>query len=256
MRAQTAAFARRVDRRESAIRAATRSRTRQGGGVGAGISSILSFAVGVAVSPVPILAGILMLFSARARVSGPVFLLGWVLALGVFSGVAFALGEAGDASSGGTTSDSIAWSKIVFGLILLGLAMRSWRRRPAPGEAAPMPTWMAGIDGFTPVKAFGIAVLLAGVNPKNLMLSVAAGTSVSALGLTSTQSAVSLVVFVVVASLSIAIPVLWFLLGGAKAQAGLHSFRDWLTLHNDAVMALLLLVFGVSLISQGIPSLG
>ena len=54
--------------------------------MGQGISEVLTFAVGVAISPVPIIAVILMLFSARARVNGPMFLLGWVFALGAVSG--------------------------------------------------------------------------------------------------------------------------------------------------------------------------
>ena len=39
-----------------------------------GIGAILTYAIGVAISPVPIIAVILMLFSARARVNGPMFL--------------------------------------------------------------------------------------------------------------------------------------------------------------------------------------
>jgi hypothetical protein len=188
-------------------------------------------------------------------VNAPVFLLDWVLALGVVSGAAYALADAGDAATNETTSNSVAWGRILFGLLLLGLAVRTWRRRPAPGEVAPMPAWMTGIDGFTPMKSFGVAVLLAGINPKNLMLSIAAGTSVAALGLPTSDSVVSLVAFVVLASLTIAVPVVGYLVGGERAEAGLQSFRDWLSAHNDAVMAVLFLVFGVSLISQGIPPL-
>ena len=40
---------------------------------GEGIGEVLTFAIGVAISPVPIIAVILMLFSQRARVNGPVF---------------------------------------------------------------------------------------------------------------------------------------------------------------------------------------
>ena len=67
--------------------------------MGQGISAILGFAVGVAISPVPIIAVILMLFSERARVNGPVFLVGWVVALAVVSGVAYAVADGGDAST-------------------------------------------------------------------------------------------------------------------------------------------------------------
>ena len=49
--------------------------------MGRGMGEVLTFAVGVAISPVPIIAVILMLFSRRARVNGPVFLPGRVLAL-------------------------------------------------------------------------------------------------------------------------------------------------------------------------------
>ena len=45
------------------------------------IAEVLPFAIGVAIVPIPIIAVILMLFSARARVNGPLFLLGWVAGL-------------------------------------------------------------------------------------------------------------------------------------------------------------------------------
>ena len=101
--------------------------------MGQGISAVLTFAVGVAISPVPIIAVTLMLFSRRARVNGPMFLLGWVVALAVVSGVAYVLADQANAATDNTTSDTIAWGKIVLGVILLLLAARNWRHRPAPG---------------------------------------------------------------------------------------------------------------------------
>ena len=50
--------------------------------IGQGISEVMVFAVGVAISPLPIIAVVLVLFSDRARVNAPVFLLGWVVWLG------------------------------------------------------------------------------------------------------------------------------------------------------------------------------
>jgi hypothetical protein len=44
--------------------------------VGRVISEVLTFAIGVAISPVPIIAVILMLFSQRTKVNGPSFLVG------------------------------------------------------------------------------------------------------------------------------------------------------------------------------------
>lgn len=66
---------------------------------------------------------------------------------------------------------------------------------------------------------------------------------------------VSLVVFVGVASITIAVPVVYDLIGGESAAATLDRLKDWLRFHNTAVMAVLLLVFGVDLIAQGLPGL-
>ena len=64
-----------------------------------------------------------------------------------------------------------------------------------------MPKWMAGIDALKPGKALGLALSMAGVNPKNLMLAAAAGAGLAALGLSSANAIGPLIVFVVIASL-------------------------------------------------------
>jgi hypothetical protein len=72
--------------------------------MGQGISAILTFTVGVAISPmaispVPIIAVTLMQFSQRARANGPMFLLGWVAASAIVSGVAYALADQANAAT-------------------------------------------------------------------------------------------------------------------------------------------------------------
>jgi hypothetical protein len=49
--------------------------------MGQAIGQVLSFGVGVALSPVPIIAVVLMLATAKGRVNGPAFIAGWVLGL-------------------------------------------------------------------------------------------------------------------------------------------------------------------------------
>jgi threonine/homoserine/homoserine lactone efflux protein len=220
-----------------------------------GISEVLTFAIGVTISPVPIIAVILMLFSSRANVNGPMFLLGWVVALAVVSGVAYVIADAGNASTSTAATDGVSWVQIVFGVLFLLLAGRSWRNRPAPGTEPEMPKWMAGIDGFAPGKALGLGLLLAGVNPKNLLLAVGAGSALAMIGPSTTEAVVSLIGFVVVGSLTIAGPVVFYLVGGDRAKTHLDSAKGWLVVHNDAVMMVLFLVFGVDLIAKGIPPL-
>jgi hypothetical protein len=223
--------------------------------VGQGIAEVLTFAVGVAVSPVPIIAVILMLFSARAKINGPMFLLGWVAALAIVSFAAYFAADAGDPSTSSAASDTISWGTLVLGALMLALAMRSWRNRPARGEQPDMPKWMDGIEDLAPGKALGLGLLLAGVNPKNLILTVGASTGLAQLGLETADAVVSLIVFVAIGSLTIAVPVAYYLLGGSGARAALDGLKAWLTTHNDAVMAVLFLVFGVKLIAEAIPPL-
>ncbi len=220
--------------------------------MGQGISVVVGFAIGVAISPFPIIAVILMLFTPKAKVNGPVFALGWMAALAIVGGVAYALADGADASTSSGTADGIAWGKVAFGLILLAMAGRVWKRRPGPGETPEMPKWMAQIDTLTPGKSLGLGVLLAGVNPKNLMLTVAAGTALAQLGLPTGDAVGSLVVYVLIASLTIVGPVAYYLVGGEKAVRELDELKVWLGTHNDAVMAVLLLVFGVDLAAKGL----
>jgi threonine/homoserine/homoserine lactone efflux protein len=62
--------------------------------MGAAIGDVLGLAAGVAVSPLPIVAMILVLATPRGRVNGIVFGLGWVLGLGVLA-VFVLIGSAG-----------------------------------------------------------------------------------------------------------------------------------------------------------------
>ena len=220
--------------------------------MGQGISEVLTFAIGVAISPVPIIAVILMLFSERARVNGPVFLLGWVATLAIVSGVVYAISDQGNAATSSTASDTISWLKIALGVLFLLLAARQWRNRPAPNAEPEMPKWMAGIDALAPVKAFGLGVLLAGVNPKNLILTIGAAAGLAQLGLSTGDAVVSLIVFVLLASLTIAGPVVYYLLGGETAKRELNELKGWLNVHNAAVMTVLFLVLGVDLVAKGI----
>ena len=90
------------------------------------------------------------------------------------------------------------------------------------------------------------------MNPKNLMLAVAAGTAVAQVGMTGGDAIVSLLVFVVLASLTIVGPVVYYLVGGDKAIHTLDELKGWLAIHNEAVMTVLFLVFGADIVAKGL----
>ena len=116
-----------------------------------------------------------MLFSQRARVNGPAFLLGWVVAVAIVSGVAYTLADQADAATSSTAADTIAWGKIVFGVLFLLLAFAIGEPSGARTQPDDAEVDGAALTSSRPRKAFGLGLLLAGVNPKNLMLAAAAG---------------------------------------------------------------------------------
>ena len=223
--------------------------------MGAALSEVLPYAIGVAVSPIPIIAVILVLFTDRARVNGPAFLLGWIVGVAGVTFIVYYLADSGDIASDNNASDTGYWLRVALGVILLLLAARRWRNRPAPGEPGKEPKWMGALDTLTPIKAIGLAILLSALNPKNLALSVAAGVNVAQTGASTGDAIVALVVFVVLASAATAAAIIVFLVGGDRTTDMLNGWKDWLSTHNSAVMAVLLLVFGVFLLSQGIRGL-
>ena len=99
---------------------------------------------------------------------------------------------AGDAASESTTTTAVSWSQVLVGALFVLLAVRTWGKRAPAGEQAEPPKWMAGIDSLSPVKALTLALLLAGVNPKNLLLASGAGAAVAGLALPTTEAVVSL----------------------------------------------------------------
>ncbi len=213
------------------------------------LSSVVPFAAGVAASPFPIVAVILVLFSRRARVNGPVFLVGWMAGLSVVVTVAYLVVDRLDRTSGDTAG--MSWARLALGVALLIAAWRTWSSDSGPdGESEP-PRWMAAAQETTPARVLGLAALLA-ANPKNLVLAAAAGAALAEMDPTPRATAAALGTFVLIGSAPSLAAVSYRTFGGDRSTARLESARSWLTLHHAAVLATLYLILGALLISAGL----
>jgi len=218
--------------------------------MGEAIGQILGLAIGVAISPVPIIALILMLFSKSAAANSLAFLFGWILGLTCVSIIVLAIGLEG---SDGDSSSGIV--KVVIGALFVLLGIKQWRDRPGGEEEPPLPKWMASVDSFTPPKAFGLAVLLSSVNPKNLGLTIAAAAAIGSVGLDTGEDAVVVAVYIVLASITLIVPVVGYLAAREKMTPVLDSMKTWLTMNNATVMAVLFIVLGAKVLGDGITIL-
>jgi len=223
--------------------------------MGTAIGEMLPLAIGIAISPVPIIAIILMLITPKARSNGLAFLGGWLLGLAVVGTIVLIVANtAGIATSSGP-SRTVSIIKLVLGLLLLFAAWRQFTKRPKSGEDAPIPKWMRALDSFTPTRSLAIGALLSGVNPKNLILNATAAAGIAQTGLSGLQQAVVLIVLIIIGSLGIIAPVAVYFAMGDKAAKVLDGWKTWLAANNATVMTVLFLVFGVTLIGKGIGGL-
>ena len=219
------------------------------------LGDLLPLAVGVAVSPIPIIAVILMLLAPKAGGTSAGFLAGWVMGIAGATTVFLLLAGTLDTGSGGEPSTAVSWVKLVLGVLLLLLAVKQWQGGPGPGAEPELPKWMAAIDSFTAPKAAGLGLVLSAVNPKNLLMCVAAGTTIAGGSLSGGQDVWAVGIFTLVAASTIAVPVVAYAVGRKRMAGPLESLHSWLTVHNHAVMATLLLVIGVVLIGKGLGGL-
>ena len=218
------------------------------------IGGLLPIAAAVALSPIPIVAVVLVLDSARARVNGPAFALGWVAGLATVSTVVVIVaGGASDSES--TTATGVNWVQLAIGLLFIWLAAKQWRNRPRSGEAAEMPAWMATIDQISPAKAAALGVGLSAVNPKNLALTVAAAASIAEAGLDDADTVVAVVVFVVLGSLTVAGAVVAYLIAPKRAAAPLARVRQFMTANNATIMMVILLLLGLKVLGDALAGL-
>jgi threonine/homoserine/homoserine lactone efflux protein len=223
--------------------------------MGQAIGQSLSFGVGVALSPVPIIAVVLMLATPRGRVNGLSFLAGWILGLVVLGTIVLLVASGAEASEAGAPAEWISLVKLVLGVLLIALAVKQWRARPKGEEQPQLPAWMKTIDTFTPARSVGIAVVLAAVNPKNLILVVGAGAAIAQTGASTLDQAVALAVFVALATLGVGAPVAIYFFMGERASKILGELHDWMARENATIMAVICLIIGAKLIGDAITAL-
>ena len=216
---------------------------------------VFAAAIAVAISPVPIVAVILILFSEHSRRNGILYLLGWVLGLLICICAVLILPEGLDFKRGSTLAAAGAALRLVTGLVFVIAAFAVWLRRPKTGEAHPLPAWTNRIEGFSGVQALLLAIGLAVINPKNLALAFSAILSIVEAGALPRQARLALAMFVFVGSLTIAVPVFYRLVAGKQADQQLHAWKEWLVYNNSTVIFVVLLMMGTMIIGKGLGGL-
>ncbi|WP_217921755.1 GAP family protein [Miltoncostaea oceani] len=220
--------------------------------MGVAIGQSLPFAVGLALSPFPLVAMVLILGAPGGRATGAVFALASVVGVAAVGVVVLLLAGDEAATGSGRPATWVSVLRLAIGLGLVALAASKWRGRPAPGDTPALPGWMGRIDGLRPGGAAGMGLLLSALNPKNLALAVAGSAAIAQAELPAGSAAVALALFVVVATLGVTAPLAMSVVLGHRGDRVLAAVKDGMVRHNDVILAVLALVIGATLIGDAI----
>ena len=221
------------------------------------IGQVLSLGVGVALSPIPIIAVVLMLSTPRARANGPAFVLGWVVGLAVVGAIVAGVAGGAGANEDAEPATWVDVLKLVLGVLLLLVAVRQWRGRPRRGAEAALPAG-CGRSTLHPGRSLAIAAALSGINPKNLLLTVGAAAAIAQTGVGTGAGGDR--------ARRVRRSIGHARHRGSRSRSTsrsatarrrlLDDLKTWMAANNAAIMAVLCLVIGAKLIGDGISGLG
>jgi hypothetical protein len=222
--------------------------------VGHVLGDLLPLGLGIAISPMPVSAVIVLLLSERRQLTSIGFLLGWIAGVGLLTALWTWLSGLLPRTRFDRSEPLFAAIEIVLGLVLLVVSIRQWTAS-VPEGAPAVPRWVAAIETIKPWEGLGIGAVYAAFRPKNLVLATAAGLVISSGRISFAESVVALAVFTAVASATLALPIIaWFAqVKGIRKLLG--RLRERLVTSMHVITGTALLLLGVVLIGMGIAQL-
>ena len=219
------------------------------------LGEILPLVVVVAVSPINIVAAILLLFSKRPIANATSYLVGFMVGVAAMLSGLTALADAIGLDPDSDRSRGAAALLLALGRFLLVVAVRKLAHRPGPEQQPETPKWMNGISDFGSAKSLLTGVSVGALNPKNIAVAVASSVVIASAELPGGQQFWLVAIYTLVVSLGVAAPIVTAVALGDRSESVLTTWKDWLDRNNGTVMAVIYLFFGVILIGKGIAGL-
>ena len=217
------------------------------------IGEFLPLALGMALSPLPLIAIVFLVLSEHGTARSLAFaagrLLGIAATLSVLTLAAEALPETREATVFG------GLLKILLGAGLVFVAVRKWRKRPQGDAEPPVPGWMSSLDTIQVPRAFGLGIVLTVANPKELAFTMGAAISIGAAHQQPGPVLVLALIYTLLSGASVLVPVVLHLAAPARARSVLGSVQAWLLRHQSTVVGVVLLALGVVLVGDGLSYL-
>jgi hypothetical protein len=201
----------------------------------------------IALEPIPITAFILILASERGSRKGAAFVFGWLLSLAIV--VALTLVVTGNAPPKPNTAPSLGALavKIALGVVLVFIALRTYRRLGRPKKPKKTPKWQAGVDKMS----LGYAMALAPLTQPWGLIAAGAATVTEA-KLASWEDYLALVYFCVLATSTYLVMEIYACIRPEATQLLLTRLRSWIDSHTQLLIIWVSLIIGCWLIGKSI----
>ncbi len=214
------------------------------------LNDLIPLAVGMLISPLPIVAIVAILLAPRGRAAAPIYTVTFTAVSLVFIAVgALTSARASSASSAG---DKLV-SFVLAVLITIGFtvfAIVSWRSRPK-GDAPPVaPKWLAAIDTITPASAATLGFVMAVTNTKNIPLALKGGAMIGEAHLPVLATVGLCLALALAASLLLIIPALIALGGSERITRALKDIKATMIAHNAVMMTVLFAILAANEAAQ------
>ncbi len=210
----------------------------------------MPMALGIAASPSPVLALLILLMTRRASSNALYFLAGWFTGL-LLVGMITLFGSGLLQITPGS-SDGSGTIRIILGVLFLLLAVLIARQIPRKGQDPDPPAWLEKLDNFRFPQSFAFGFFFAVPNLKNASLVVTGITGILPYELEPAAGVIILLLFCLIASAGVLVPPAIYLLFGKRAATVFGIMKQWLIRYRALILFLILMVFGVLWLVQGL----
>jgi hypothetical protein len=209
-----------------------------------------ALAMGIAISPTPVIPLLLLMLTPKARANSVAFLGGWTIGIAIGTTVFVVFAEVMKAR--GYAPTWVSWTLLVIGAALIALGIYEWLTRARPKSE---PRWIQAIQGARPVHAFLVGFLISAANLKVLVFAAGAGVAIGSANLTLFGEIAAVFWFTLVAGSSAVITTLLFLTLGNRILGPIARAKDWLLTNYGAIKFVVLTIMGLYLVIKGIRNL-
>lgn len=214
------------------------------------VAEFFPLAVGVALSPLPLIAAVIVALGpggggrASALLAGR--FAGVVVVVGVFAALSELFGDAGGSNV------VLAVLNVLLGSAMIVFGVLTWVRRPRGDEADAPPKWMASLTGISGARASGLGFTLSVANVKELAFGAGAGILIGSKLTEAPPTIAAVAVFAAIGSLTAAVPVVAVLVGGERIRPALDRLHAALLRSSRTITAVVLVLFGAVLLASSL----